>query len=80
MSRQPLAEPVLYRHYPAHTLTQPLLSVTGAGDSLVAGMVAALLLQRYATCVATGLEAARISLQSPDAIAPELRPGVLEIN
>eukprot|EP00045_Choanoeca_perplexa_P019422 m.2803 g.2803 ORF g.2803 m.2803 type:complete len:666 (-) comp4099_c0_seq1:969-2966(-) len=77
MSQEPVIKPGNYQHYPAHALTQPLLSVTGAGDSMVAGMVASLILQQYSTCVAVGLEAARLSLQSTEAIAPELTSALL---
>jgi fructose-1-phosphate kinase PfkB-like protein len=66
-----------YEDYPACSLTKPLASVTGAGDSLVAGMVAALVEQRYTSCVAIGLKAAQLSLQSAEAIAADLKPDIL---
>ncbi|XP_078466773.1 uncharacterized protein LOC144730092 [Lampetra planeri] len=67
-------------HYPALPVCAgDILSVSGAGDSLVAGVIAGLLAQRdLDSCVRMGLIAASISLRCHDAVPPSLQMNSLE--
>uniref|UniRef100_S4RLC5 Zgc:136858 n=1 Tax=Petromyzon marinus TaxID=7757 RepID=S4RLC5_PETMA len=67
-------------HYPALPVCAgDILSVSGAGDSLVAGVIAGLLTQRdLDSCVRMGLIAASISLRCHDAVPPSLQLNSLE--
>uniref|UniRef100_A0A8C9T7J7 Zgc:136858 n=1 Tax=Scleropages formosus TaxID=113540 RepID=A0A8C9T7J7_SCLFO len=61
-------------HYPSmNVLPEDIVNVSGAGDSLAAGMIAGLL-QGWGTddCVHMGLLAAQLSLKSPHPIAPSV--------
>lgn len=71
-------------HYPAIALTQPLVSVSGAGDSLAAGTIWALLAHRTTDqqpslhdVVKFGLAAAKLSLESAATVSPLLHSTTL---
>ncbi|XP_066580343.1 uncharacterized protein LOC136771750 isoform X2 [Amia ocellicauda] len=61
-------------HYPALPVSsEEIVNVSGAGDSLAAGIMAGILQERDTdTCVRMGLIAARLSLGSHDPVAPSL--------
>ncbi|KAF8303309.1 hypothetical protein DL93DRAFT_2090328 [Clavulina sp. PMI_390] len=75
---------LVLRWYPAHTLTTPIVNVTGAGDSLVGSLLASIIQGEMAKedpfCHPGRLDevmrraqgAAVLSLQSTQAVAPEL--------
>jgi pseudouridylate synthase / pseudouridine kinase len=75
------AEVVVIKHYPAHTIDpQSVVSVTGAGDSLVGAILAALM-QNLSTfgnpdsldaVIELGQSAAIETLRSPFAVSPSL--------
>lgn len=70
-------------HYPAFPLAQPLVSVSGAGDSLAAGTIWALLAQPSTTpsvhsAIKFGLAAAKMSLESAATVNPLLRVRTLQ--
>lgn len=75
------------RHYPAIPLTQPLVSVSGAGDSLAAGTIWSLVAQPTTnankarpslhTAIKFGLAAAKMSLESAATVNPLLRSTTL---
>jgi pseudouridine-5'-phosphate glycosidase/pseudouridine kinase len=75
------AESIVIKHYPAHTIDpQAVVSVTGAGDSLVGAMLAALAqnLSAFSSpesldgVITLGQSAAIETLQSPSAVSPSL--------
>ena len=56
----------------------PLGDVTGAGDALAAGFLAAFLSgAAFSTCLRTGVAAAGIAVRSPFAVAEDMTPGNL---
>ncbi|KAM9292624.1 uncharacterized protein RDI95_002425 [Morus bassanus] len=61
-------------HYPTiHISREEIVNVSGAGDSLMAGILAGMLAQRDTdTCVRMGLLAASFSLRSYEPISPEI--------
>ncbi|XP_069715135.1 uncharacterized protein [Phaenicophaeus curvirostris] len=61
-------------HYPAtHISREEIVSVSGAGDSLMAGILAGVLAEYDTdTCVRMGLLAASLSLRSYEPISPEI--------
>uniref|UniRef100_A0A8D0GI40 Carbohydrate kinase PfkB domain-containing protein n=1 Tax=Sphenodon punctatus TaxID=8508 RepID=A0A8D0GI40_SPHPU len=61
-------------HYPALPLArEEIVNVSGAGDSLIAGIMAGLLAgQNTDTCVQMGLLSASFSLRSSEPISPEI--------
>ncbi|XP_071583409.1 uncharacterized protein [Heliangelus exortis] len=61
-------------HYPAiHISKEEIINVSGAGDSLMAGILAGMLAKHDTdTCVRMGLLAANLSLHSYEAISPEI--------
>ncbi|XP_009491267.2 uncharacterized protein LOC104038583 [Pelecanus crispus] len=61
-------------HYPAiHISREEIVNVSGAGDSLMAGILAGMLAQHDTdTCVRMGLLAASLSLCSYEPISPEI--------
>ncbi|XP_009820713.2 uncharacterized protein LOC104265083 [Gavia stellata] len=61
-------------HYPAiHISKEEIVNVSGAGDSLMAGILAGMLAQHDTdTCVRMGLLAASLSLRSYEPISPEI--------
>ncbi|KAM6137596.1 uncharacterized protein FYW35_014046 [Pterocles gutturalis] len=61
-------------HYPAiHISREEIVNVSGAGDSLMAGILAGMLAKRDTdTCVRMGLLAASLSLRSYEPISPEI--------
>uniref|UniRef100_A0A3B3STS0 Zgc:136858 n=1 Tax=Paramormyrops kingsleyae TaxID=1676925 RepID=A0A3B3STS0_9TELE len=63
-------------HYPAVSIPpEDIVNVSGAGDSLAAGLIAGILQGQDADiCVRMGLLAARLSLSSPHPVAPSLCP------
>ncbi|EDQ87683.1 uncharacterized protein MONBRDRAFT_27110 [Monosiga brevicollis MX1] len=61
--------PHVYQHFCPEPVTQ-IVNVTGAGDSMVAAILAMLLARRYDSAVAVGLRAARLSLAFTGAINP----------
>jgi pseudouridine-5'-phosphate glycosidase/pseudouridine kinase len=74
-------ESIVLKHYPAHTIDpQSIVSVTGAGDSLVGAVVAALAQDLFAfnspesldSVITLGQFAAIETLQSPSAVSPSL--------
>lgn len=75
------AETVVIKHYPAHTIDrQCAVSVTGAGDSLVGAVLAALVQDRSAfsnpesldSVIDLGQSAAIETIRSPFAVSPSL--------
>ncbi|XP_023654009.2 uncharacterized protein [Paramormyrops kingsleyae] len=63
-------------HYPAVSIPpEDIVNVSGAGDSLAAGLIVGILQGQDADiCVRMGLLAARLSLSSPHPVAPSLCP------
>ncbi|XP_040985423.1 pseudouridine-metabolizing bifunctional protein C1861.05-like isoform X2 [Aquila chrysaetos chrysaetos] len=61
-------------HYPAiHISREEIVNVSGAGDSLMAGILAGMLAKHDTdTCVRMGLLAASLSLRSYEPISPEI--------
>ncbi|XP_009558828.2 uncharacterized protein LOC104058943 isoform X2 [Cuculus canorus] len=61
-------------HYPAiHINREEIVNVSGAGDSLMAGILAGILAEHDTdTCVRMGLLAASLSLRSYEPISPEI--------
>nr|XP_025975607.1 pseudouridine-metabolizing bifunctional protein C1861.05-like isoform X2 [Dromaius novaehollandiae] len=61
-------------HYPAiHISKEEIVNVSGAGDSLMAGIIAGMLANHDTdTCVRMGLLAASLSLRSYEPISPEI--------
>ncbi|KAM6095599.1 uncharacterized protein VSU04_010956 isoform 4-T5 [Chlamydotis macqueenii] len=61
-------------HYPAiHVSREEIVNVSGAGDSLMAGILAGMLAKHDTdTCVRMGLLAASLSLRSYEPISPEI--------
>ncbi|KAM9582265.1 uncharacterized protein ACIB01_001629 isoform 3-T4 [Guaruba guarouba] len=61
-------------HYPAvHISREEIVNVSGAGDSLMAGILAGILAKHDTdTCVRMGLLAASLSLRSYEPISPEI--------
>ncbi|XP_010012556.1 PREDICTED: pseudouridine-metabolizing bifunctional protein C1861.05-like [Nestor notabilis] len=61
-------------HYPAvHISREDIVNVSGAGDSLMAGILAGILAKHDTdTCVRMGLLAASLSLRSYEPISPEI--------
>ncbi|XP_009286629.1 PREDICTED: pseudouridine-metabolizing bifunctional protein C1861.05 [Aptenodytes forsteri] len=61
-------------HYPAiHVSREEIVNVSGAGDSLMAGILAGMLAKHDTdTCVQMGLLAASLSLRSYEPISPEI--------
>ncbi|KAM6284191.1 uncharacterized protein M6G45_001983 isoform 1-T5 [Spheniscus humboldti] len=61
-------------HYPAiHISREEIVNVSGAGDSLMAGILAGMLAKHDTdTCVQMGLLAASLSLRSYEPISPEI--------
>ncbi|KAF4787555.1 pseudouridine-metabolizing bifunctional protein C1861.05-like protein [Turdus rufiventris] len=61
-------------HYPAIPISrEEIVNVSGAGDSLMAGILAGMLAQHdTGTCVRMGLLAASLSLRSYEPISPEI--------
>eukprot|EP00730_Choanoeca_flexa_P006277 TRINITY_DN12124_c0_g1_i1.p2 TRINITY_DN12124_c0_g1~~TRINITY_DN12124_c0_g1_i1.p2 ORF type:complete len:704 (+),score=153.71 TRINITY_DN12124_c0_g1_i1:2789-4900(+) len=73
---EPVRPGIEYHHYPAVYLRN-VRNVTGAGDSLAAGMLASMALGKFDTSVQAGLEAAELSIASEEAISPNLSPSIL---
>ncbi|XP_050771303.1 uncharacterized protein LOC127029625 [Gymnogyps californianus] len=63
-------------HYPAIPISrEEIVNVSGAGDSLMAGILAGMLAKHDTdTCVRMGLLAASLSLRSYEPISPEISP------
>ncbi|KAM6211891.1 uncharacterized protein WM294_004677 [Sarcoramphus papa] len=63
-------------HYPAIPISrEEIVKVSGAGDSLMAGILAGMLAKHDTdTCVRMGLLAASLSLRSYEPISPEISP------
>ncbi|XP_035203375.1 pseudouridine-metabolizing bifunctional protein C1861.05-like isoform X2 [Oxyura jamaicensis] len=72
--KQPAAASLCATHYPAiHTSREEIVNVSGAGDSLMAGILAGMLANHDTdTCVRMGLLAASLSLRSYEPISPEI--------
>ncbi|XP_058276263.1 uncharacterized protein LOC120752289 isoform X2 [Hirundo rustica] len=71
---QPAAARLCAAHYPAVPISrEEMVSVSGAGDSLMAGILAGMLANHdTGTCVRMGLLAASLSLRSYEPISPEI--------
>ncbi|XP_010152609.1 PREDICTED: pseudouridine-metabolizing bifunctional protein C1861.05-like [Eurypyga helias] len=71
---QPAADGLCASHYPAiHISREEIVNVSGAGDSLMAGILAGMLAEHDTdTCVRMGLLAANLSLRSYEPISPEI--------
>ncbi|XP_066854178.1 uncharacterized protein [Anser cygnoides] len=71
---QPAAASLCATHYPAiHISREEIVNVSGAGDSLMAGILAGMLANHDTdTCVRMGLLAASLSLRSYEPISPEI--------
>ncbi|KAM6293673.1 uncharacterized protein LJ264_016843 [Porphyrio hochstetteri] len=72
--KQPAAPSLCATHYPAiHVSREEIVNVSGAGDSLMAGVLAGMLAEHDTdTCVRMGLLAASLSLRSYEPISPEI--------
>ncbi|KAI6079873.1 Pseudouridine-metabolizing bifunctional protein-like isoform X3 [Aix galericulata] len=71
---QPAAASLCATHYPAiHISREEIVNVSGAGDSLLAGLLAGMLAKHDTdTCVRMGLLAASLSLRSYEPISPAI--------
>ncbi|XP_065497754.1 uncharacterized protein LOC135992483 isoform X1 [Caloenas nicobarica] len=78
--KQTAAASLCATHYPAiHVGREEIVNVSGAGDSLMAGILAGMLTQHDTdTCVRMGLLAASLSLRSYEPISPEI--SILSVN
>ncbi|XP_057878686.1 uncharacterized protein LOC131082640 isoform X2 [Melospiza georgiana] len=72
--RQAAAARLCAAHYPAIPISrEEIVNVSGAGDSLMAGILAGMLAKHdTGTCVRMGLLAASLSLRSYEPISPEI--------
>ncbi|XP_059701941.1 uncharacterized protein LOC132327135 isoform X2 [Haemorhous mexicanus] len=72
--KQDAAARLCAAHYPAIPISrEEIVNVSGAGDSLMAGMLAGVLAKHdTGTCVRMGLLAASLSLRSYEPISPEI--------
>ncbi|XP_054242993.1 uncharacterized protein LOC128971456 [Indicator indicator] len=72
--KQTAAASLCATHYPAiHISREEIVNVSGAGDSLMAGILAGMLAKHDTdTCVRMGLLAASLSLRSYEPISPEI--------